>query len=122
MFAFNASKSVLLGALITLSLATSACGQQSPKQTTPAAAATPAQLVGFTTATLPIEGMSCGSCVSNVKQTLKGLDGISTVAVSLEQRTATVAYDPQKVKPEQIQAAVNAKGYKAGALTTVTGK
>ncbi|RSK24515.1 MULTISPECIES: heavy-metal-associated domain-containing protein [Hymenobacter] len=121
MFAFNASKSVLLGALFTLSLATTACGQQTPSQAAPAAK-TPAQLVGYTTATLPIEGMSCGSCVSNVKQTLKGLDGISTVAVSLEQRTATVAYDPQKVKPEQIQAAVNAKGYKAGALTTVTGK
>ncbi|TGE22673.1 heavy-metal-associated domain-containing protein [Hymenobacter metallicola] len=120
MFALTVSKSALLGTLITLSLATTACGQQSPKQTTPAA--TSAQLVGFTTATLPIEGMSCGSCVSNVKQTLKGLYGISTVAVSLEQRTATVAYDPQKVKPEQIQAAVNAKGYKAGALTTVTGK
>ena len=120
MFTFQAPKSVLLGALITLSLATTACGQQSLKQTSPAV--TPAQLVGYTTATLPIEGMSCGSCVSNVKQTLKGLDGISTVAVSLEQRTATVAYDPKKVKPEQIQAAVNAKGYKAGVLTTVTGK
>lgn len=121
MFAFKAA---LLGNLVTLSLTATACGQQQPTQpAAPAVAAvTPAQLAGYTTATLPIQGMSCGSCASNVKRTLKGLDGVSTVEVSLEQRNATVAYDPKKVKPEQIQAAVNMAGYKAGALATAAGK
>jgi len=114
---FPFPKALLLGSLFTLSLATTACGQQTPKQAPAAATGTPAQAVNFTLATLPIEGMSCGSCASNVKRTLKGMDGVSTVDVSLEQRNATVAYDPNKVKPEQIQAAVNKAGYKAGALT-----
>jgi copper chaperone len=117
MFALHITKAALLGTLFTLSLATTACGQQTPKQAPATATGTPAQVVNFTLATLPIEGMSCGSCVSNMKRTLKGLDGVSTVEVSLEQRNATVAYDPKKVKPEQIQAAVNKAGYKAGALT-----
>lgn len=120
MFAFNFPKAALLGTLFTLSLATTACGQQQPKQAV--AAGTPAQAANFTLATLPIEGMSCGSCASNVKRTLKGLDGISTVDVSLAQRNATVVYDPNKVKPEQIQAAVSKAGYKAGALTSTASK
>ncbi len=124
MFALHLPKAALLGALFTLSLATTACGQQQPNQATaPAVAAgTPAQPVNFTLATLPIEGMSCGSCASDVKRTLKGLDGVSTVDVSLAQRNATVAYDPKKVKPEQIQAAVNKAGYKGGVLSAAAGK
>ena len=122
MFAFNFPKAALLGTLFTLSLATTACGQQPPQQVTAVAAGTSAQAVSFTRATLPIEGMSCGSCASNVKRTLKGLDGVSTVDVSLAQRNATVAYDPKKVKPAQIQAAVNQAGYKAGALTSTASR
>ena len=123
MFASHVTKAALLATLFTLSLATTACGQQQPQQSTaPAAAAgIPTQPVNFTLATLPIEGMSCGSCVSTVKRTLKSMAGVSSVEVSLEQRNATVAYDPKKVKPEQIQAAVNKAGYKAGTLTA-TGK
>ena len=121
---FSFSNALLLGSLFTLSLATTSCGQQPTQAATPAATApgSPAQLVSFTTATLPIQGMSCGSCASNVKRTLKGLDGVSTVEVSLEQRNATVAYDPKKVQPAQIQAAVTKAGYKAGTLTAVAGK
>jgi copper chaperone len=125
MFVLNQFKIKVLSALFTLSLATTACGQQPKQVDAPAATSlirTPAQLVGYTTATLPIQGMSCGSCASNVKRTLKGLDGISTVEVSLEQRNATVAYDPKKVQPAQIEAAINGAGYKAGALTATAGK
>lgn len=120
------SKAALLGALFTLSLAATSCGQQPKQAATPAATAPatglPAQPVAFTTATLPIQGMSCGSCASNVKRALKELDGVSTVMVSLEERNATVAYDPKKVKPAQMQGAVNGAGYKAGALTTTVPK
>ena len=109
---------LLLGSLFALILAVTACGQQAPV-TAPSA---PAQPVSYTTATLPIQGMSCSSCASNVKRTLKGLDGVSTVAVSLAQRNATVAYDPKKVQPAQIQAAVNQAGYKAGTPTAAASK
>ena len=64
--------------------------------------------------TVPVEGMSCGSCVANVKQNLKPMEGVQQVSVSLEERTATLTYDPEKVTPAQVQQAINALGYKAG--------
>ena len=109
---------LLLGSFFALGVAVTACGQQGPV----AAPGTSAQPVSYTTATLPIQGMSCSSCASNVKRTLKGLDGVSAVAVSLAQRNATVAYDPKKVQPAQMQAAVNQAGYRAGTLTATSVK
>ena len=64
--------------------------------------------------TIPVEGMSCNSCVANVKSSLKPMEGIQGVRVSLEQRNATIAYEPEKVSPEQVQQAINNLGYRAG--------
>ena len=64
--------------------------------------------------TIPVEGMSCNSCVANVKSTLKPMEGIQGVTVSLEHRNATIAYEPEKVSPEQVQQAINNLGYRAG--------
>ena len=64
--------------------------------------------------TVPVEGMSCNSCVANVKSNLKPMEGIQQVSVSLEKRNATITYDPDKISPEQVQKAINELGYKAG--------
>jgi copper ion binding protein len=64
--------------------------------------------------TIPVEGMSCNSCVASVKRTLRPMEGVQQVAVSLEDRKATIAYDPEKVTPEQVRKAINDLGYKAG--------
>ena len=64
--------------------------------------------------TLPVEGMSCNSCVAHVKSKLKPMEGIQQVSVSLEKRNATITYDPDKVSPEQVQEVINELGYKAG--------
>jgi copper ion binding protein len=63
--------------------------------------------------TIPIEGMSCMSCVATVKKTLSGMDGVKEVNVSLKDKNATVKFDPKKVTPEQLQEAINKLGYKA---------
>ena len=68
--------------------------------------------------TIPVEGMSCNSCVANVKSTLKPMEGVEKVAVSLAERNATISYDPRKVTPEQVQKAINDLGYKAGEPVT----
>lgn len=68
--------------------------------------------------TIPVEGMSCNSCVANVKSTLNPMEGVEKVAVSLVERNATITYDPEKVTPEQIQKAINNLGYKAGEPAT----
>lgn len=63
---------------------------------------------------IPIEGMSCMSCVATVKKTLSSIDGVQEVKVSLQDKNATVKFDPTKVKPLQLQEAINKLGYKAG--------
>ena len=40
--------------------------------------------------TIFIEGMSCGHCSKRVEDTLKSLDGVKSVSVSLEEKKAEV--------------------------------
>lgn len=65
-------------------------------------------------AKMTIGGMSCSACQSTVKKTIRSLNGVTGVEVSLENRMAFFSYDPLKIKPEQVQKAVNSKGYTAG--------
>ena len=66
------------------------------------------------TVTIPIEGMSCSACAARVKRTLKAIDGVAEVEISLEHRNARVRYVEGKVSPERLVAAINQLGYKAG--------
>ncbi len=84
--------------------------RQSRAQAHHEASATPTRTV-----ILPVEGMSCGSCVASVKRTVKALDGVTEVDVSLETRQARVHYQEGKVTPDRIAAAIRELGYKTGA-------
>jgi copper chaperone CopZ len=57
-----------------------------------------------------IDGMSCGHCVSRVKQAIDDLDGVSQSAV--ETGSASVTYDEGKLSSADIEAAVEKAGYK----------
>jgi Cu+-exporting ATPase len=61
--------------------------------------------------TLPISGMTCASCVSHVEGALKELPGASNVVVNLGTNKATLTYDPQRVKLDQMLVAVEDVGY-----------
>ena len=61
--------------------------------------------------TLPVTGMTCASCASRVERGLKKLPGVETALVNLANEQATVSYDPQQVRPEQVIAAVEQSGY-----------
>ena len=74
------------------------------------------------TVSIPVEGMSCVSCAARVKRTLKGIDGVQHVEVSLEKREAMVRFSPAKVTPERLEAAINELGYKAGKSHEVESK
>jgi mercuric transport protein len=66
------------------------------------------------TATLDIQGMTCGACTASVRIVLKKLDGVSEAKVSFEEKKAVVAYDPAKITPQKMADAINAKlPYKA---------
>jgi Cu+-exporting ATPase len=61
--------------------------------------------------TLPVDGMSCASCVARVEKGLLRLEGVSDAVVNLAARTATVTVDPAKVRPEDLVSAVRGTGY-----------
>ncbi len=61
--------------------------------------------------TLNVTGMACGGCSHTVTQALLALDGVAEAAVSHVEGNAVVSYDPARVTPEQITAAIVAAGY-----------
>ena len=63
------------------------------------------------TATVKIKGMTCMGCVASVKRVLQGIDGVTSVDVSLGEGEATLRYDSAVVNPERFKAAVEAAGY-----------
>ena len=63
--------------------------------------------------TLPVSGMDCAICAVPIKARLHKLAGVSKVDVDVPGGKVSVNYDPSKVKPEQLVAAINSTGYKA---------
>jgi copper chaperone CopZ len=61
-----------------------------------------------------VEGMTCGSCAKGVQRSLTKLEGVKSAEVSLAGSSATVAYDPGEVTPDQMQQAVESSGYRFG--------
>lgn len=61
--------------------------------------------------TLHVEGMSCSHCVKAIEEAVRGLDGVSGVSVSLDEKTVTIERDPSKSSLAQIQEAIEEAGY-----------
>jgi copper chaperone len=61
--------------------------------------------------TLHIEGMSCGHCLNAVSKALGSLDGVEVESVKIGR--AEVRYDPSKIHPNAIAAAITEVGYRA---------
>lgn len=60
---------------------------------------------------LSIEGMHCGACVRRVTNALAEVKGVHVDSV--EVGSASVAFDPEGVSPEQITAAIDRIGFTA---------
>jgi Cu+-exporting ATPase len=67
--------------------------------------------------TLPIVGMTCASCVAHVEGALNNLSGVEKAVVSLGAAKANVEYDPARVSPAQMFAAVTEVGYEVGSAS-----
>ncbi len=61
--------------------------------------------------TLPVEGMTCASCVGHVEKALTELPGVSDVVVNLGTNKANLNYDPAEVTIPQMQKAISDIGY-----------
>jgi copper chaperone CopZ len=60
--------------------------------------------------TIKITGMSCGHCTAAVTKALAAIDGISEVAVDLENKEASYT-ESKAVSQETIQAAITKIGF-----------
>ena len=70
-------------------------------------------------AVLPIEGMTCASCVRRVEKGLEKVPGVSAATVNLATERATVAYDPAVADLAALHGAVERAGYRVGDVPTV---
>jgi mercuric ion binding protein len=63
------------------------------------------------TVTLAVENMTCSACPHIVKESLSAVSGVSRVAVSIEDKTATVTYDDAKTTTPALVRATTDAGY-----------
>ena len=74
-------------------------------QTSPSIASQPIEIV------LPIEGMTCASCVNRIERFLNKTPGVEQAAVNLATERASVFVDPALVGRDELVKAVEAAGY-----------
>lgn len=60
---------------------------------------------------IKISGMGCASCAIKIEKSLDDLDGVSEAQVNLATEKATVTYDAEKLKLDQLEQAVTGAGY-----------
>ena len=70
---------------------------------------------------LPVDGMSCASCVGRVEKALAGLDGVSHASVNLTTERASVDFNPKDTGPAAIAEAIEQAGFSVPAAS-VAGK
>jgi len=63
------------------------------------------------TVTLDVQNMTCGLCPVTIKKSLEKVPGVSTVEVSFENKTAVVAYDPDKTPIQALTQATTNAGF-----------
>lgn len=60
---------------------------------------------------LPVEGMSCASCVARVEGGLQKTPGVSEAQVNFASERASVSFDPGRISVQDLVAAVHGAGY-----------
>lgn len=63
------------------------------------------------TITLAVKNMDCVACPTVVKGSLQAVPGVSKVAVSFKDKTATVIYDDARADVSQLTIATTRAGY-----------
>jgi len=64
------------------------------------------------TLTLPVEGMTCASCVARVEKALRTAEGVATANVNLASETVSLSFDSSRTDLQKIAAVVDEAGYK----------
>ncbi len=69
------------------------------------------------TLTLPVEGMTCASCVARVEKALKKTDGVGDVNVNFATEKVTLSFDEKLTDIKKLEAVVEEAGYKLISLS-----
>ncbi|HEX5498374.1 MAG TPA: cation transporter, partial [Thermomicrobiales bacterium] len=77
---------------------------------------------GVAEAMLPIEGMTCASCVGRVERALAKTPGVRAASVNLATEKAAVAYDPALTDVATLRGAVERAGYRVGDMPAANGQ
>lgn len=75
---------------------------------------------GYALAEFSVSGLSCGSCVNNVREALAGVAGVGDVEVSVTRGRATVEYLAGRTDAEALAARIGAAGYPATVARTLS--
>lgn len=62
------------------------------------------------TKTMIVEGMSCGHCTGRVQKALEAVEGVASVEMSLEGKSARIVLN-KEVPEEELKNAVTEAGY-----------
>src|SRR4029078_1123562 len=60
---------------------------------------------------LPVEGMTCPSCVNRIERFLKRTPGVEDAVVNLATEVATIRYLPEQVGRTELVGAIEAAAY-----------
>jgi mercuric ion binding protein len=63
------------------------------------------------TVTLQVQNMTCGTCPLVVRKALERVPGVSATTVDYDKKTATVTFDPDRVKPATLAEATTNAGF-----------
>ncbi|KAM8896197.1 copper-transporting ATPase 1 isoform 1-T1 [Lycaon pictus] len=63
--------------------------------------------------TISVEGITCDSCVWTIEQRIGNLNGVYHIKVSLEEKNATIIYDPKLQTPKTLLEAIDDMGFDA---------
>ncbi|XP_049729247.1 copper-transporting ATPase 1 isoform X1 [Elephas maximus indicus] len=69
--------------------------------------------MGMNSTTISVEGMTCSSCVWTIEQHIGKMNGVYHIKVSLEEKNATIIYNPKLQTPKTLQEAINDMGFDA---------
>ncbi len=65
----------------------------------------------MTSKIIKVEGMSCDHCKMAVTKAVSALEGVSSVAVSLENKTVSVDFEEERLPIDAIKQAIEGQGY-----------
>lgn len=61
--------------------------------------------------TLDISGMHCSGCCNTVEQIFSDFEGVTQAEIDLDNGSASVSYDPDKVTIDDFRKAIDETGY-----------